>query len=152
MPALDRITLEQTPIHKQIYARALLDTGASLQEVCKELEMGTSTVVKIKRKTDLSPTYLEMVKRSLPTAFYALAGLAMSKVSGSKLDQCSAPQLMMVAGIAVDKARDLEGANRPIFNIVSVINECKSTRDKLEGHMASLATARLRLSQSNDAA
>jgi hypothetical protein len=148
VPALDRITLEQTPIHKQIYARALLDAGASIRAVAEKCDMGDSTVVKIKRKPDFNPNFLEAVKRSLPMAFYALAGLAMSKVSPEKLDACSAPQLMMVAGIAVDKARDMEGSNRPVFNVVTVINECKQTRDKLEQQMSGV-DSRIRALQSN---
>ena len=110
--------------------------------------MGLSTIAAIKNKADYSPTFLDSVKRALPAAFYALAGLAMSKVSADKLEVCSAPQLMMVAGIAVDKARDMEGSNRPIFNVVTVINECKQTRDKLEGQMTRLSSARSAL-QSN---
>ncbi len=42
---------------------------------------------------------------------------------------------MITVGIAIDKARDMEGSNRPVFNVVTVINECKQTRDKLERQM-----------------
>lgn len=139
------LTLERVPIHKQIYARALLDTGASVRTVAEECSIGNSTVVAIKRKTDYDMRFLDTVKRSLPTAFYALAGLSLSKVSPEKLDACSAPQLMMVSGIAVDKARDMEGSNRPVFNVVTVINECKQTRDKLEQQMTRVQEARMRL-------
>lgn len=146
------LTLERVPIHKQIYAKALLDTGASISAVAEECSMGNSTVVAIKRKSNYDMGFLETVKKQLPTAFYALAGLSLSKVSPEKLDACSAPQLMMVSGIAVDKARDMEGSNRPVFNVVTVINECKQTRDKLELQMNQVQAARARLmvSQSVD--
>ena len=127
-------------MHKQIYARALFDAGATLDKVADECSIGRATAVAIRRKTDYETSILDRVKRSLPTAFYTLAGLAMSKVSGEKLDNCSAPQLMMVAGIAVDKARDMEGSNRPVFNVVSIISECKQTRDKLQGQLDRLAS------------
>jgi hypothetical protein len=151
VPAQHNYSLVNTPTHKQIYARAMLDSGASIRTVAEECGMGCSTVVAIKRKPDYNMKFLDSVKRMLPTAFYALAGLAMSKVSVDKLEQCSAPQLMMVAGIAVDKARDMEGSNRPIFNVVTVINECKQTRDKLEGQMQRLQLAKARM-QSNEPA
>ena len=132
------LTLERVPIHKQIYCRALLETGASLDKVSAECEIGKHTALAIKRNTTYSTVILEKVKAALPTAFYALAGLAMSKVNVEKLDACSAPQLMMVAGVAVDKARDMEGSNKPVFNVVTVINECKTTRDKLENQLLQL--------------
>ena len=68
--------------------------------------------------------------------------MAMSKVSAEKLDACSAPQLMMVAGIAVDKARDMEGSNRPVFNIVNVVGELRNS-------LADLEAKQIALSQSN---
>lgn len=136
-------------MHKQIYAKALLDTGATIRAVSEECGIGGSTVIAIKRKPDYDVRFLESVKKQLPTAFYALAGLSLSKVSPEKLDACSAPQLMMVSGIAVDKARDMEGSNRPVFNVVTVINECKQTRDKLELQMNQVHAARARLNSSS---
>ena len=117
------LTLERVPLHKQIYARALLDMGTSTRSVASECSIGLSTVQAIKQKQDYSEQFLEAVKRKLPTAFYALGGLAMSKVTEDKLEACSAPQLMMVSGIAVDKARDMEGNNRPIVNIVTMVGD-----------------------------
>ena len=140
MPGL-HLTLERVPLHKQIYAKALLDMGAGLNAVADECSIGKSTVVAIKRKTDYGTSVLEAAKRSMPAAFYAIAGLSMSKVSPSKLDACSAPQLMMVAGIAVDKARDMEGSNRPIFNIVNVVNDAQRTIAKLDAQMSIFTTA-----------
>lgn len=137
MPAKP-ITLAHTPLHKQIYAKALLEVGASARAVAEEMHMGQDTVRVIRNKPDYDINFLETVKRALPKAFYAVSGLAMSKVTPEKLDACSAPQLMMVAGIGIDKARDMEGSNRPVFNVVSVINDCKSTRDKLESQLMRL--------------
>lgn len=139
MPA-SALTLERVPIHKQIYAKALLETGATVRAVADECEIGQSTVVAIRRKPDYSANILESAKRMLPTAFYALAGLSMSKVSPDKLDACSAPQLMMVAGIAVDKARDMEGSNRPVFNLVNIVNETQRTIERLNSELSSIKT------------
>ncbi len=148
MPAR-ALTLENVPIHKQVFARALLDTGATIRAVANECSIGQSTVIAIKRKTGYGLPFLESVKKQLPTAFYALSGLAMSKVTPEKLDACSAPQLMMVSGIAVDKARDLEGSNRPIFNIVNVVNDCQKTMEKLNSQMGGITSQRALLSQPN---
>jgi G:T/U-mismatch repair DNA glycosylase len=132
------LTLERVPLHKQIYARALLDMGTSTRSVASECSIGLSTVQAIKQKQDYSDKFLEAVKRKLPTAFYALGGLAMSKVSDEKLDVCSAPQLMMVAGIAVDKARDMEGNNRPIVNIVTMVGDLTARLNDIKTRQAAL--------------
>ena len=132
------LTLERVPLHKQIYARALLDMGTSTRSVASECSIGLSTVQAIKQKQDYSEQFLEAVKRKLPTAFYALGGLAMSKVTEDKLEACSAPQLMMVSGIAVDKARDMEGNNRPIVNIVTMVGDLTARLNDIKTKQAAL--------------
>ena len=132
------LTLERVPLHKQIYARALLDMGTSTRSVASECSIGLSTVQAIKQKQDYSAQFLEAVKRKLPTAFYALGGLAMSKVTEDKLEACSAPQLMMVSGIAVDKARDMEGNNRPIVNIVTMVGDLTARLNDIKTKQAAL--------------
>ena len=136
------LTLERVPLHKQIYARALLDMGTSTRSVAEECSIGLSTVQAIKHKQDYSEQFLESVKRKLPTAFYALGGLAMSKVSEEKLDACSAPQLMIVAGVAVDKARDMEGSNRPVVNIVTMVGDITRGMNDLRSKQAALMELR----------
>ena len=132
------LTLERVPLHKQIYARALLDMGTSTRSVASECSIGLSTVQAIKQKQDYSEQFLEAVKRKLPTAFYALGGLAMSKVTEDKLEACSAPQLIMVSGIAVDKARDMEGNNRPIVNIVTMVGDLTARLNDIKTKQAAL--------------
>ena len=132
------LTLERVPLHKQIYARALLDMGTSTRSVASECSIGLSTVQAIKQKQDYSEQFLEAVKRKLPTAFYALGGLAMSKVTEDKLEACSAPKLMMVSGIAVDKARDMEGNNRPIVNIVTMVGDLTARLNDIKTKQAAL--------------
>ena len=55
------LTLERVPLHKQIYARALLDMGTSTRSVASECSIGLSTVQAIKQKQDYSEQFLEAV-------------------------------------------------------------------------------------------
>lgn len=131
-------TLPNIPLHKQIVIQGMLNAGMSYRQICDDAEVSTRSVTQIKRRNVPETPLLEHIKKVLPTAFYALSALSMSKVTSEKLDSCSAPQLMMVSGIAVDKARDMEGNNRPVFNVVTVVNDCKRTRDKLEAELSFL--------------
>ena len=63
------------------------------------------------------------------------------------MEMCSAPQLMMVAGVAIDKARDMQGFNRPVFNIVEmsvsinrVIAESTQRLQAIDAALASVQT------------
>lgn len=146
MSATSGITLERVPLHKQIVTKALLEANYSNRQIAEELDIGVNTVTAIRNKNLPESTLMESVKKVLPAAFYTLGALAISKVSPEKLDGCSAPQLMMVSGIAIDKARDMEGSNRPVFNIVTVVQEAQKTMAKLEAEMNMIGQAEARLS------
>jgi hypothetical protein len=123
----------------------MLASGMSYRQIMDDAGVSPNTITAIKRKSIPESQLMDSIKKVLPTAFYALGNMAVMKVTPEKLDACSAPQLMMVAGISVDKARDMEGSNRPIFNVVTVVNECKQTRDKLEAQMARIQQAKKQL-------
>lgn len=148
MPATGQITLERTPIQNQIYAKTLLDMGASIRSVAKRCHMGKDTVAVISRQQSYSQTVIDSFKRRLPFKFYQLADDALDLIDRDEIKKAPLGVKMMTIGIAVDKARDMEGANKPIFNVVTVINECKNTRDRLEQQLQGIDRAQLALTSS----
>jgi hypothetical protein len=52
----------------------------------------------------------------------------------------NALQLTTIGAIGVDKARDMEGSNRPVFNIVTVVNETRQALDGLKSLRAQIAS------------
>lgn len=134
------VTLTRTPEAKQVYARALFDLGFTIREVTRKAGISNDTAMAIKRRCDYNSDSLEQLKKILPNKFYGLANESLNHLSPEKLEKCSAPQLMMVTGIAIDKARDMEGSNRPQFNIVTVVNECRQTSERLAKEIGTLDT------------
>lgn len=94
------------------------------------------------------PVVLDRVKSRLIWKAYKLADDVLDFISIDEVKKAPLNIKMMAFGIAIDKARDMEGSNRPVFNVVTVINECKQTRDKLESQLSSITQARLRLTSS----
>ena len=140
-------TLERTPetfsipLGKQLAVKALIESGIPYREIAEEIEISPTTVTKIARRFPSNNQVVETLKKTLPATFYTMSTLAMANISPKKLSDSSALQLATVAGICVDKARDMEGSNRPIFNVVTVVNECKQTMDKLNGEIGALQSA-----------
>ncbi len=129
------ITLERTPIEKQIYAKCLLESGMSIRSVASRVKLAPDTVNNIAWKQDYSSTTLENFKKRLPFKLYRYADDMLDLVDYDEMKKAPIGTKMITVGIAIDKARDMEGSNRPVFNVVTVINECKQTRDKLERQM-----------------
>lgn len=147
MPSLsDRLTLTQTPEEKQILAKILFDSSHSISQVCKRVGISNHTAIAIKRRNDYSATLVEEYKRRLPMKAYRLADDTIDLITLQEIQKAPLGVKMMAFGVAIDKARDMEGSNRPIFNIVSVINECKQTRDRLEAQLSGLSQRKLALS------
>jgi len=139
------ITLERTPIESQIYAKTLLDLNVSVNGVRRRTGLADITIRNIRDKQVYSPTLLENFKRRLPFKSYRMADDILDCIDVNEIKSAPLGTKMVAFGIAIDKARDMEGSNRPIFNIVSVVNECKQTRDKLEAQMSLVDTRILAL-------
>jgi hypothetical protein len=142
-------TLERTPIEKQIYAKTLFDSGATYKAIQRAIPgIATHTLQAIKENNTYSPLLLDEFKRRLPFKAYKLADDVLDLINRDEIAKAPLGVKMMAFGVAIDKARDMEGSNRPVFNIVSIVNECKQTRDKLELQIANVRQARVTL-QSN---
>lgn len=101
-----------------------------------------STLMAIKRNNTYSQQMLEEFKRRLPFKAYRLADDVLDLIDLEEVRKAPLNIKMMTFGIAIDKARDLEGSNRPIFNVVNIINDCKKTRDRLQGQLDAISRAK----------
>jgi hypothetical protein len=133
------ITLERTPHQQQVFCKALIESGHSVSSAAKLTHLSRNTVAEIRDRTDYDLASIQQIQKRLPAKFYITADWAINNLTADKLESCSAPQLMMVAGIAVDKARDMEGNNRPVINIVELsmsmskaISESKARQQAIE--------------------
>lgn len=135
------ITLERTPEEKQILAKILFDDGNGIGMVKKRTGLANDTLYAIKRNNEYSPTVLEEFKKRLPFKAYRLADNVIDLISLEEIKKAPLGTKMMAFGVAIDKARDMEGSNRPVFNIVTVVNEAQKTMAKLNSQMAILDQA-----------
>lgn len=146
-----QITLERTPHLKQVFAKALLDAPIpfTIARVCKETGLDYRTVKEISRRNDYKIEAIQAIQKRLPAKFYITSDWALDNLTPAKMEACSAPQLMMVAGIAIDKARDMEGLNRPVINLVelsaSIGTAIKEARERM-----SMITQQLALTEANN--
>ena len=72
---------------------------------------------------------------------YRLADDVMDMITPEEIVKAPLGVKMMAFGVAIDKARDMEGSNRPVFNIVTVVNEAQKTLAKLDSQLALLDAA-----------
>ena len=124
----------RTKIHplKKMCVGAMLDMGESKNQICKALKISPTSVQLIAEHDYLVPIKVEETKKTLGQRFYMTAARALEATTNKKLAESSAPQLMMAAGIAVDKARLLEGLS-------TIITESRSRQEQdLAAELASL--------------
>jgi len=112
--------LERTPHQKQVFCKALLETGHSERQAAKLAHLNRDTVAAIAERTTYDIETVRQLQKRLPAKFLHTADWAVSNITPEKMEMCSAPQLMMVAGIAVDKARDMSGDARSTFSVTDV--------------------------------
>ena len=91
------------------FVKARIDDGASNTEIQQEFDISSPTITAIRKTSLFSKRHVSAIKKGLSDGFAATAALALSSINPQKLENCSAPQLMMVAGVAYDKLRLAEG-------------------------------------------
>ncbi len=114
------VTLERTPYQKQVWVKSLIELGGSLNQVAKQSGLSVPTVIAIKRMLPSNLIDLERCKKTVVGNFYGLARASQENITLEKLESSSAYQLMGMASLAVQAARDMEGLNRPVFNVVDI--------------------------------
>lgn len=92
----------------------------TLRAISKQSGLSQDTVIAIKRLVPSNLTEVEQCKKTVVGSFYGLARGCQEHITPSKLEDSSAYQLMGMASLAVQAARDMEGLNRPVFNVVEV--------------------------------
>lgn len=85
--------------------RARLDAGATHKEVMAEFGVSGNVVSSVRKSQRFSKAHLTALKNNLPNAFAQIAHESLATITPEKLSACSAPQLMMVSGVATDKMR-----------------------------------------------
>lgn len=130
--------MANTPIANQIYAKTLLDMGVSIRKVSSKTEMSTKTIQVIKKRQDYSPVMLEEFKKRLPYKSYKWADDVLDIITVDEVAKAPLGTKVMLYGVAIDKARDMEGSNRPVFNIVGVVNDATRMLSRLDSQLSSI--------------
>ena len=104
----------------------MLSQDFPYRKIAKALDISPTTVTQIARRRPSNLDDVDTFKKALIARAYSIGSHAFDYVTDAKLNGCSAPQLMMVAGVAIDKARDMEGSNRPVVNIVTMVGDLSS--------------------------
>lgn len=117
------ITLERIPHDKQVAVRTLCLLGQPYRKISKALDISMDAITVINRQFPSNHEEVEQYKKRLTCEAYGLSSRAWMRVTDDKLDKMNALQLTTIGAIGVDKARDMEGSNRPVFNIVNVVGD-----------------------------
>lgn len=119
------------------FIRARLDAGATNREIEHEFGVSHGTVTAIRKSSIFNKSHVEALKSGLSNAFATVAASALSSINPDKLANCSAPQLMMVAGVAYDKLRLAQGESTANISFrdagSQAINVSRAADDMLSG-------------------
>ena len=145
----NRVTLERVPHAKQIACRTMLLCGYTWNKISKTLGMARDTISMISKVIPADDKEVETCKRSLVNEAYGLSRRAWLRVTDEKLEAMNALQLTTIGAIGIDKARDMEGSNRPVFNIVNVVGELESKLSQLDLKQKAIAQLEAQSSTEN---
>jgi hypothetical protein len=132
------ITLERIPEEKQILAKILFDSAHSISQVCKQVGISNHAAIAVKRNNEYSATLIDDYKKRLPFKAYRLADNVIDMISLQEIQKAPLGTKMMAFGVAIDKARDMEGSNRPVVNIVTMVGDISKGMADLRAKQAAL--------------
>ena len=142
---MGRITLERIPHDKQVAVRTLTLLGQSYRTISKALDISLMSITAINKQFPSNDQEVEHYKKRLTNEAYGLSSRAWMRVTDEKLEKMNAIQLTTIGAIGIDKARDMEGSNRPVFNLVNVVGditkglaEMKQKQQALMAHKESI--------------
>ena len=115
------ITLERTPIQTQYAVKAFAECGASVSSICKQFDLSHHTVNAIKRSNKFDDARYETFKKYLPRQWGGLAWDTLNLCDRADIKKAPIQTRVWIAGVATDKMQSLEGTNRPVFNVVTVV-------------------------------
>ncbi len=132
------ITLERTPIQNQLYAKCLIDNGASIRAISRQTGLTQDTLRVIRDKQTYSPLMIEKFKQRMPGKWAHLADDILDLSDRDEIKKAPINTRIWMAAVATDKFQALEGTNRPVFNIVTVVNQTKSALEGLNSLRSAL--------------
>jgi len=118
--ATGQVTLANTPHHRQVTVAAMLQMGTPIRSIVRQMRIGKPTIDAIRRTLPSNLPEIELIKKRLVGRFYANANEFMNHITPDKLESASAYQLVGMSTLSVQAARDMEGLNRPVFNVVDI--------------------------------
>lgn len=133
-----QLTLERIPHDKQVAVHALHISGYASRKIAKTVELCQETVLHILRQNPSETSEIEQYKKALIGRQYGIAMRASNYITDDKLDKMNALQLMTINAIGIDKARDMEGSNRPVFNIIQMAADFGKGMAELKQKQAAL--------------
>ena len=132
------ITLERIPHDKQVAVHSLHALGYSTRKIAKAVDVSQNVVCALNRQSVPESSEIEAFKKGLLMRQYGVAQRAVVRITDEKLDNMNALQLMTINAIGIDKARDMEGANRPVFNIVNMVGDITKGLSELKAKQQAL--------------
>ena len=120
------ITLERIPHDKQVAVYSLHSLGYSDNKISHTVDLSRPTVAYIRSQIPSNPQEVDTYKKGLIAWQYGVSQRAMCRITDDKLEKMNALQLMTINAIGIDKARDMEGSNRPVVNIVTMVGDLSS--------------------------
>ena len=119
--------------------------GIPYRKIAKAVDIGLDAITYINRQVPSNLDEIEQCKKRMIGESYGLSARAWNRVTDEKLDQMNALQLTTIGAIGIDKARDMEGHNRPVFNLVTVVQESQKATSQIQSQIAALKARKLAL-------
>jgi hypothetical protein len=136
------ITLERIPHDKQVAVATFADLGYSQAKISRSLDISRNVVHSILAQFPSDSAEVEHCKKTMISKSYGIAHRAFNRVTDEKLDAMNALQLTTIGAIGIDKARDMEGSNRPVFNIINVAADLSKRLSDIKQKQAALMELR----------
>lgn len=131
------INISRIPDAIGVQVKAYAEAGYSLKKISKMCGVSIETVRTIKASNKYDRALIEALKKGLADKYYRVADKALNAISDSKLANSSAPQLILTAATATDKARLIEGqATARVEFMNAADRELQDEIAQLEGELA----------------
>ena len=103
------VNLKRFPELRQAEIKALLEQGYSIKKISRMADCSIETVMAVRKSNKFDRSIVEAIKDKISGKFYRVADAAVDAISHEKLQNATPVQLITTAGIAIDKARLIDG-------------------------------------------
>lgn len=119
--------------------------GMSYTQICVKHNISEKTLLNVLNDEIMqevtSEPYINATKKLLSSRFYAIADMALNEIDPAKLRSMNPYQLGMLAAVALDKARLLEGQSTENISFRNLSVNIHSTLQQLQERKAELLAA-----------